>query len=43
MNSPPKPSIVIVEDEKIYLDVLIWMLEDEYRLLIAKTREEAIR
>lgn len=36
-------SVLIVENEKIHLDVLVSMLQDDYRLLIAKTGEQAIR
>ena len=38
-----KATILIVDDEKIYLDALIGMLKSEYRLLLARSGEEALR
>ena len=38
-----KATILIVDDEKIYLDVLIGILQLEYRILLARSGEEALR
>jgi len=42
-NEPKKPSILIVDDETSNIDVLKFILEDKYKLFIAKSGEQAIR
>ena len=42
-NGVKKATILIVDDEKIYLDVLIGILNPEYRILLARSGEEALR
>jgi len=38
-----KPEILIVDDEKRYLDILVDALQDEYRIKIAKTGKDALK
>jgi putative two-component system response regulator len=38
-----KPKILIVDDEKFYLDVLMDLLEDQYKIVVAKDGEQALR
>lgn len=39
----PKSSILIVDDERSYLDILVNILQAEYRVIVAKTGEEALQ
>ncbi|RLJ19959.1 two-component system response regulator [bacterium endosymbiont of Escarpia laminata] len=41
--SESKPRILIVDDESFYLDVLVNLLNEEYRLSIAKDGEQALK
>lgn len=42
MNSH-KPKILIVDDEKFYIDVLVDLLKEDYRTVVAKNGEQALR
>ncbi len=42
MTRDDKATILIVDDEKPYLDVLVDVLQSDYRLVIAKTGEQGI-
>lgn len=41
--NPSKPKILIVDDEKFYLDVLVDLLKEDYKTVIAKDGEQALR
>ncbi len=44
MNFPRKKAkILLVDDEKTYLDVLVDLLEKDYKLIIAKNGEQALK
>jgi signal transduction histidine kinase len=38
-----KPAVLIVDDERMNINALVELLRDDYRLLVAKTGEEALR
>ncbi len=38
-----KPKILIVDDEKFYIDVLVDLLKDDYKTVVAKDGEQALR
>ncbi len=38
-----KPKILIVDDERFYINVLVELLRDDYQLYIAKSGEQALR
>jgi putative two-component system response regulator len=41
--TPDRPKILIVDDEKFYLDVLMELLQDQYKIVVAKDGEQALR
>ncbi|MET0028221.1 MAG: two-component system response regulator [Candidatus Thiodiazotropha sp.] len=41
--TPERPKILIVDDEKFYLDVLMELLQDQYKIVVAKDGEQALR
>ena len=43
MSCPQRDSILLVENEQVYLDVLVSVLQPSYHLTIAKTGEDALR
>ncbi len=43
MSEGKRQRILIVEDQRFYIDVLVRLLRDEYELIIAKHAEEALR
>ncbi|MCU7936535.1 MAG: two-component system response regulator [Candidatus Thiodiazotropha sp. (ex Dulcina madagascariensis)] len=38
-----KPKILIVDDEKFYIDVVVGLLEDNYKIVVAKDGDHALR
>ncbi len=40
---PQKHSILIVDDERSYLDILVSILQTDYRVIVSKTGEEALQ
>ncbi len=38
-----KPKILIIDDERFYINVLVELLKDDYQLYIAKSGEQALR
>jgi len=38
-----KPKILIVDDERFYIDVLVEMLHDEFQVAVAKDGEQALQ
>lgn len=38
-----KPRLLIIDDEKLYLDILVNILQDDYRISIAKTGEDGLQ
>ncbi len=38
-----RPKILIVDDEKFYLDVLMELLQDQFKIVVAKDGEQALR
>ena len=42
MNIDDKPKILVVDDEKFYIDVLVDLLGDDYKVVVAKNGEQAI-
>lgn len=38
-----KPRILIVDDETLYLDILVDVLKDDYRITVAKTGKDALK
>ena len=38
-----KPKILIVDDERFYINVLVEQLKDKYQLYIAKSGEQALK
>ena len=38
-----KPKILVVDDERLYIDMLVELLQDSYKVVIAKDGEQAIR
>ncbi len=38
-----KPKILVVDDEPIYLDILVDALKDDYRLKVVKTGKDALK
>ncbi|MCC8998155.1 MAG: two-component system response regulator [Candidatus Contendobacter sp.] len=41
--NPHKPKILIVDDERFYIDVLVDLLKEDYRTVVAKNGEQALR
>jgi len=38
-----KPKILVVDDERLYIDMLVELLQDSYKVVVAKDGEQAIR
>lgn len=38
-----KPKVLVVDDEKFYIDLLVELLSDDYRVVVAKAGEQALR
>ncbi len=43
MNRDDKPRILLVDDERLNLNLLVELLKDEYRIAVAKTGEQALQ
>jgi len=41
--SKPKPKILLVDDESFYIDVLVDLLKDDHKPVVAKNGEQALR
>jgi len=38
-----KPKILVVDDERLYIDMLVKLLQDSYKVVVAKDGEQAMR